>query len=47
MGDFNYDKINWETWSTTTNEQSREYKFIECLRDCFLYQHLLNQLVVE
>ncbi|CAG2257804.1 unnamed protein product [Mytilus edulis] len=42
MGDFNYDKINWETWSTPTNEQSREYKFIECLRDCFLYQHVLK-----
>ncbi|VDI46292.1 Hypothetical predicted protein [Mytilus galloprovincialis] len=42
MGDFDYDKINWETWSTPTNDQSREYKFIECLRDCFLYQHVLK-----
>jgi hypothetical protein len=38
VGDFNYPKIDWDTWSTTGNESSDEHKFIECLRDNYLYQ---------
>ena len=41
MGDFNYKGINWETWSTNTdNPLNNENKFIECLRDNFLHQHV-------
>ncbi len=42
MGDYNFPEINWETWSTGTddNTNSRGYKFLECVRDCYLYQHI-------
>ena len=41
MGDFNYRGINWETWTTNIdNPTNNENKFIECLRDNFLYQHV-------
>ena len=38
LGDFNFPKINWETYTTTTSFESPEYKFIETLRDNFLSQ---------
>lgn len=31
MGDSNYDKKNFNTWSASTNEQSKGYAFIERL----------------
>ena len=41
MGDFNYKDINWQTWSPNKgNTQSEEFKFIECLRDNYLFQHV-------
>ena len=40
MGDFNFEKINWDTWSTPSQEASIDYRFIECARDNFLYQHI-------
>ena len=40
VGDFNYRNINWENWSTTASEQSVEAKFIEAVRDCYLFQHI-------
>ena len=39
VGDFNFKDINWETWTTFHNEESKETKFIEVGRDCFLFQH--------
>ena len=43
MGDFNYRNINWKSWSTISdNTQSNDNKFIECLRDDFLFQHVNN-----
>ena len=38
VGDFNFKNINWENWSTNKSEESIERKFLESLRDCFLYQ---------
>ena len=39
----NYKNINWQSWSTISdNTQSKENKFIECLRDNFLFQHVNN-----
>ena len=38
VGDFNFEDINWETWTTSQNEESKETKFIEVVRDCFLFQ---------
>ena len=42
VGDFNFPDINWESWTTPHNEDSKEFKFIETLRDCFLHQHNLQ-----
>lgn len=38
MGDFNLPKIDWDSWSTRSDKDSG--KFIECLRDNYLYQHV-------
>ena len=42
VGDFNFRDINWATGTTTCSENSTEAKFIETIRDCFLYQHVEN-----
>ena len=35
MGDFNFEKINWNlTWSTSSPETHIDFKFIEKVRDC-------------
>ncbi|MES9971492.1 MAG: reverse transcriptase family protein, partial [Candidatus Thiodiazotropha sp.] len=41
-GDFNMKDINWENYSTCHNENHHEYEFIECLRDNFLFQHVVE-----
>ena len=38
MGDFNYNDINWRTETTPADVNHTSTKFMECLRDCFLYQ---------
>ena len=46
MGDFNYININWQSWSTNSeNTQSNDNKCIECLRDNFLFQHVNNPTI--
>jgi hypothetical protein len=40
MGDFNFKKINWNTWSTSFPETQIDFKFMEKVRDCYLYQHV-------
>ena len=40
VGDFNYKAINWEHWSTSYGEASKEEQFLEALRNSFLYQHV-------
>ena len=41
VGDFNLPNINWKTNTPTINStNSKEYKFIECMRDCFLFQRV-------
>ena len=40
VGDFNYRDINWKTWSTHHGPESKESKFIECVRDSYLHQHV-------
>ena len=42
VGDFNYRDINWKTWSTQHGPESKEAKFIECIRDCYLHQHIIE-----
>ena len=38
VGDFNFKDINWMSWTTRHNEDSKENKFIETIRD--LHQHI-------
>ena len=40
VGDFNYKKINWKNMTTTESENSIEQKFIDCIQDSYLYQHV-------
>ena len=41
MGDINYPDIDWESWDTKNDKvESAEYKFIQCIQDNFLYQHV-------
>ena len=39
-GDFDYKDINLENLTTIHSEIQPEYKFIECLRDNYLFQHI-------
>ena len=40
MGDFNLGEINWRINNSHTNENDIASQFLECIRDCFLYQHV-------
>ena len=40
VGDFNYKDINWKNMTTIHNEESKEFKFIETIYECFLFQHV-------
>ena len=40
LGDFNFPTINWENWTTPHMEDSKEEKFLDALRDAYLYQHV-------
>ena len=42
VGDFNFPDINWDSWTSPHSEVSKEYKFIETIRDCFFHQHNLE-----
>ena len=41
VGDFNYPDIDWDATTCSNGENSKEFLFIECIRDCFLKQHVL------
>ena len=38
MCDFNLPKIDWTTYQIKSDTESQETQFLECVRDCFLYQ---------
>ena len=41
MGDFNFKEIDWkDSFYTGNNTDHAAFKFIECVRDCFLFQHV-------
>ena len=42
MGDFNLSGINWIENITVGSEVSLSFRFNECIKDCFLYQHVLE-----
>ena len=40
MGDFNIRQINWETETSNDNENHLDTKFLEAVRDNFLFQRV-------
>lgn len=40
VGDFNFPSIDWSDWTTSESNNHVSFKFIECLRDNFLRQHI-------
>ena len=43
VGDFNLPDINWKNWTTKSNNPNNlNLKFIECLRDAFMSQHVTD-----
>ena len=39
-GEFNFPIIDWNTMSTTHDTESIESRFLECMKNCFLHQHV-------
>ena len=40
LGDFNIKEIDWNSNTTTVGENHMSSLFLECIRDCYLYQHV-------
>ena len=40
VGDFNFNTINWSNWTSPHGEDSKEERFLESIRDSYLYQHI-------
>ena len=40
VGDFNFKDINWKSLTTFHGEESKEAKFLETIKDSFLFQHI-------
>ena len=40
VGDFNYPKIDWEHYPTSSSPNDLNSKFLECTRDCFFEQFI-------
>ena len=40
VGDINFKDINWESWTSPHNEESKESKFMDTIRSCYLHQHM-------
>ena len=40
MGDFNFPEIDWLNQSTSVSETHIASRFLENIRDCYLYQHV-------
>ena len=40
VGDFNCKEIDWRLQSTSVNENHVASQLLECVRDCFMYQHV-------
>ena len=47
VGDFSYNSIDWTMWKTKHSENSKEAKFIEGVRDAFLYRHIIIIIIQE
>ena len=42
MGDFNYPGIDWVNYSVSSGATSECCKFLECITDCFVTQHVME-----
>ncbi len=43
-GDFNLPNIDWSSWMTGSNNLTRDFKFIECICDCYFHQHITDPI---
>ena len=44
IGDFNFEEMNWNTCYTPSSETALDLKFIEKMRDCYLFQRIMKQM---
>ena len=42
LEDFNYLDIDFDSYTTEEGPSDLQYEFIETIRDCYLYQHILH-----
>ena len=42
LGDFNFPEVDWKNWTVNGGEGIMAFKFVECVRDNFLFQHVLE-----
>lgn len=42
LGDFNYGEINWETCSSNAHQDHYSHRFLNCINDLFLCQHIVS-----
>lgn len=40
MGHFNYPDIDWENYNSRGDKTDPEYKFVDTVQDCYLFQHI-------
>ena len=40
IGYLNFPEINWENWSSTKNEHHVSCKLVDCITDCYHFQHI-------
>ena len=43
IGEFNFPDINWDNWPTAKNEHHDCPKFMDCIMDCYLNQHISDE----
>ena len=39
-GDFNYPNIDWDLYRNLNDTMDKEFRFLEIVKDCFLFQHV-------
>ena len=40
VGDYNYPKIDWTSYTSDSKHEDINFEFIECVRDCYMHQHV-------
>ena len=40
VGDYNYPKIDWTSYTSDSKYEDINFEFIESVRDCYMHQHV-------